>query len=435
MFFEILMYPFIFLSLFFQVFMLLNFFNYRRQMLREEDKSKIYDYFPSLTFMVPAWNEGKNGGIEKSVNSLQMSDYPKDKLKIYVIDNNSTDNTKDIIFSLIEKYKNQGLENIYYFLEKKQGKHHALNHVLPLIDTDLVATLDADSTVDENSLKIIVDYFKNPKIMSACSCMQILDPVTIWQKIQSVEYALATFWRKSYSTIDAVQVMPGPLSVFRKEVFDNLGYYKSAYNAEDFEITIRMHRAGYSIANAHKAFVYTCGPSTLSGLYRQRIRWVRGFLSNAWDNKDMFFSRAYGNFGFFTLPIAFIFVFYSLYAVTFTVFNFLREMYFKIDNYIFVYNSTNSLFDNIMYRLRNLNFDSFYFNTDMLMLQSIFLLTVLIYILVVSIKITDKQVKFFPNFLWYILIFPYFIWIVIIVSIYKFITKTKVVWLLQDNKG
>lgn len=432
--FEILMYPFIFLSLFFQVFMLLNFFNYRKQMKQEEDKNKIYDFFPSITFMVPAWNEGKSGGIERSIKSIQFADYPKDKIKIYIIDNNSTDNTKDIVQDLILYYKDIGYDNIYYFLETKQGKHHALNHVLPFITTDLVATLDADSTIDINSIKILADYFKNPKVMSACSCMQILDPQTIWQKIQSVEYALATFWRKSYSTIDAVQVMPGPLSVFRKEVFDNLGEYRSAYNAEDFEITIRMHRAGYTIANAHKAFVYTSGPSTLKGLYKQRIRWVRGFLSNAWDYRDMFFNKAYGNFGFFTLPVAFIFVFYSVYAVTFSFVNMIREIYIKIDNYIFEWNGIVHFFNNIQKSISNFQFDIFYFTTNMIMLQGIFLMTVLLYILVISIQITDRQVKFFPNFFWYLFIFPYFIWVIIIVSIYKFITGAKAEWALQDNK-
>lgn len=425
------MYPFIFLSLFFQVFMLLNFFNYRKQMKKEEDKDKVFDFFPSITFMVPAWNEGKSGGIEKSVDSIENTDYPKDKIKIYIINNNSTDNTKEIVLDLINKYKSLGIDNIFYFFEEKQGKHNALNHVLPLIQTELVATLDADSTIDKNSIKILADYFKNSKIMSACSCMQILEPETIWQKIQSVEYALATFWRKSYSTIDAVQVMPGPLSVFRKEVFDNLGEYRSAYNAEDFEITIRMHRAGYTIANAHKAFVYTSGPSTLKGLYKQRIRWVRGFLSNAWDNRDMFFNRSYGNFGFFTLPVAFIFVFYSIYAISFSVFNLLKYFYLKIENYLFEPSSLVNTFYNIK---NNINFDIFYFTTDMIMLQSVFLLTVLLYIIIISIQITDRQVKFFPNFFWYLFIFPYFIWVVIIVSIYKFVTGAKAVWALQDNK-
>ena len=56
-------------------------------------------------------------------------------------------------------------------------------------------------------------------------------------------------------------------------------------------MTLRLHKNHYKIANAHKAYVYTVGPATLKGLIRQRVRWIRGFLENAWDYREMFFKR------------------------------------------------------------------------------------------------------------------------------------------------
>ena len=92
-FFEILLYPFIFLSIYFQVFMLYNFLSNKNRMSKEE--KFIRDHFPTVTFLLPGWNEGLN--IATTIRSIQDLNYPKDKIEIFYLDNNSTDNTKDVV--------------------------------------------------------------------------------------------------------------------------------------------------------------------------------------------------------------------------------------------------------------------------------------------------------------------------------------------------
>ena len=395
--------------------MLYNFLSNKKKMQDEEAVSK--DFFPSVTFLLPGWNEGKH--IKTTIESIQKLNYPKDKIKIFYLDNNSTDNTKEVVAQFVSSDS-----RIKYFFETKQGKHHALNTGLEYVDTDLVACLDVDSTLHHDAMLVAAQYFKDDSISALASCMQLREVKTIWQRAQAIEYMLSVFWRKAYSSIDAIQVMPGPFSVFRHKVFQELGNYVAAHNAEDFEMTLRLHKNHYKIANAHKAYVYTVGPATLKGLIRQRVRWIRGFLENAWDYREMFFRKEYGHFGLFTLPVAVTFVFYVLYAISYTLTSTAFHMYQNLQTYLFT-----------GFHMPKFTFDIFYLTTDVFLFQSIFLLTVLAYVIMVSRNITESKNKLMPNFAIYFLLYPFVAPIFIFISVYKFAFKKENKWILQDNKA
>ena len=412
---KFLIYPFLFLSLYFQVFMLFNFLDNKKKMKSEEEMD--FDFFPSVTFLLPGWNEGKTAGT--TIESIQNLDYPKDKIKIVYIDNNSTDDTKEIVEDHMKSDS-----RIIYILEQKQGKHHAMNTGLTYVDTDLVACLDVDSTLHVSAMKIAAQYFKDENIKALASCMQLRDIKTVWQRAQAIEYMLSVFWRKAYSSIDAIQVMPGPFSVFRKSVFDELGNYKAAYNAEDFEMTLRLHKNGYKIANAHKAYVYTVGPATFTSLVRQRVRWIRGFLENAVDYKDMFFNKKYGHFGMFTLPIAVVFVFYVLYAFFYGILSVIRIWYQRADVYF-----------SLGLHVPNISFDAFYINTDVFLFLSMFTLTMLAFVLIVSRSIAEDKNPIMKNFVIYFFLYSFVVPIFVFTAVYKFLLRRENKWSLQDTKA
>lgn len=410
---DISLYPFIFMSLYFQVFMLYNFIENKKRMHKEE-KFFNNDFFPSITFLVPCWNEEKTVGI--TVQSILDSNYPKEKIKIIIIDDGSRDNTYEIA-------KTFESESVKVLKKENGGKHTALNLALEYVDTDLTAIIDADSMLDKNACREAVKYFRDKEVKGLASCMQIRDVNTVWQRAQAVEYMLSTFWRKSYSAIDAIQVMPGPFSVFRTSIFAEIGNYHKAHNAEDFEMTLRLHKNHMKIVNAHKAYVYTVGPATFKGLLRQRVRWMHGFLENAYDYRFMFFRKKYGNFGLFTLPFASIFIFYVLYTITFTLLKTLQVLVERISFYM-----------SAGLHIPHFSIDIFYMTVDILFIQTIFLLTILAYILMVSRTITDEKRPIAFNFFIYFLIYPFIAPIFIFISVYKFARRRENKWILQDTK-
>lgn len=413
---SVLMYPFLFLSMFFQVLLLVSFFENRKKI--DEEEYRELTQFPTVSVAVPCWNEERT--LPATLDSLLALDYPKDKITIFVVDNNSTDNTQEILAEYKEKHPGQ----IVPLIETKQGKHNAVNLALEHSTADLFGCLDADSFVAPHTLKTIVSYFdRDPQIMAVTPCIHIRQPKTFIQRMQAIEYLMGVFVRKAFGSLDAIQVTPGPFSIFKKEVFEKIGNYHKAHNTEDFEITLRMHKAHLKIANSHKALVYTIGPATMKGFFYQRLRWVRGFLENVIDYKELFFKKEYGNFGVFTLPMAFMFVFYGLYAALFAVYTVGSELVQTLGRWL-----TVGIHPQIP------TFDIFFMNTNVMSFIAMVMLTMFLLILYISNTLTDDRQQFYRNFPFFFFVYPFFVPLYLGRAVFDTFFKQKNDWVLQDTK-
>lgn len=411
-----LMYPFLFLSMFFQVLLLISFFENKKKF--DEEEYHEINHFPSVTVAVPCWNEEKT--LASTLDSLLALDYPKEKLHIIMVDDGSWDNTYVVAEEYVSKYP-----QIFSFYRKENGgKHTAVNLALEKSTSDLFGCLDADSFVAPHTLKTIVSYFdRNPKIMAVTPCIHIRRPKTFIQRMQAIEYLMGVFVRKAFGSLDAIQVTPGPFSIFRKEVFEKIGNYHKAHNTEDFEITLRMHKAHLKIANSHKALVYTVGPATAKGFFYQRLRWARGFLENAIDYRELFFKKEYGNFGMFTLPMAFMFVFYGLYAALFALYITGKEIIQVLERW-----STVGIHPQIP------TFDLFYVNTNVMSFIVMVMFTMFLLVLYISNTLTDDRQQFYKNFPVFFVIYPFFVPFYLGRAVFDTFFKQKNEWVLQDTK-
>lgn len=288
---------FLFFALYIQVLLLFTFLEKKDRIFGKKQKV-IEDagYRPTVSIIVPCFNEERS--LKGTVLSLLALDYPKDKLQIVIVDDGSTDKT----LSVAKKFaKNPQIRVLH---KENGGKHTALNLGIKETASDLVGCLDADSFVDTDALLEIVKVFQNPDIMAVTPAIKVHTPKNVLQRMQKVDYDMGIFLRKIFGEMNALHVTPGPFSIFRRSVFEMLGGYRKAYNTEDMEFAMRMHMNHYPIANAHRAYVRTITPATVKALYKQRLRWVYGFLKNAFDYRHMMFNKRYGNLGMVTLPAA-----------------------------------------------------------------------------------------------------------------------------------
>jgi cellulose synthase/poly-beta-1,6-N-acetylglucosamine synthase-like glycosyltransferase len=136
--------------------------------------------------------------------------------------------------------------------------------------------------------------------------MVIDSPKSLMQHMQKVEYEIITYLRQVLHMVESLYVAPGPLTLFRKSVFDQLGPYKEAHHTEDLEIALRMQINGMRLVHATESLVYTHGPKTWPLLLKQRIRWTYGFIKNVADYKKYLFSLKFGDLSFFILPLSLI---------------------------------------------------------------------------------------------------------------------------------
>lgn len=355
---DLIFYVFIFLSIYAQVFFFLTYLENRKKIIVRKGTLAL-SHYPAVTIVVPSFNEERT--VERTVESLLRLNYPKDKLSIMLIDDGSTDGTWDVM----QKFSNH--KNIKIIHKENGGKYTALNLGLEHTETGYFGCLDADSIVDSESLVRIMSYFeKDPETMAVAPSVTVYKPKNIIQNAQGAEYHMGVYFKKMLGFLGAINVTPGPMTIFRKRVFDDLGPYRHGHNAEDMEIAYRMQKNHYKIEHCNDAYVYTNTPNTLKKLYKQRLRWIYGFINNTLDYKGVFFRKKYGNFSFFTLPTGIISIFSVSYLFGRIVYETADFLYSKI----VVWRTVG-----LHFHLKS--FDPFFINT-----QSILFLSVLIYFLI-----------------------------------------------------
>lgn len=321
---DITLYILVFLSVYVQVFFLITFLENKDKIISRKGKTTLPNY-PAVTIAVPCWNEEKTVG--RTVKSILNFNYPKDKLNIFLIDDGSTDGT------LNEINKFSGHANIKIFHKENGGKHTALNLALENLKTDFFGCLDADSVADPEALVRIMSYFENDaKVMAVAPSVTVENPKNFVQYAQKAEYLMGVYFKKMLGIMGAINVTPGPLTVFRKKVFDDLGPYRPGHSTEDMEIAYRMQKNLYKIEHCNDAFVYTNTPATIKKLYKQRLRWIYGFINNTIDYRDVIFKKKYGNFATFTLPMGIISIFsvsYLFGRIAFNIGNFVYDKFIE----------------------------------------------------------------------------------------------------------
>jgi len=384
-----ILYIFIFLSVYVQVFFLVTFLENRKKIVIRKGQIKLAKY-PKVTIAVPCWNEETT--VYKTIRSLLALNYPKDKLSIFLIDDGSTDSTLKVI-NRFAKYS-----NIKVFHKENGGKFTALNFALANSGTEFFGCLDADSYADPESLIRIMSYFeKDPHVMAVAPSVTVCNSKNFVQKAQTAEYFMGVYFKKMLGFMGAIDVTPGPLTIFRRKVFDDLGGYRHGHNTEDMEIAYRMQKNKYKIEHCNDAFVYTNTPGTVKKLYKQRLRWIYGFINNTIDYKNVIFKKEYGNFSLFTLPTRIASIVAVSYLFGRTVYTLGSFLYTKF----MVFRTIGFHFS-----LKGFHFDPFFINTQSFLFLSLVVYFLIFFSMILGKKMADGKWSFSPGMLYF---FPVFL--------------------------
>jgi len=231
-------------------------------------------HLPSVSIIVPAYNEGVV--IESSIRSLLNLQYSD--LEIVVIDDGSKDDT----FVRAKRYEGRhGRTVVKVFRQANGGKGAALNFGIGLSTGEFVLTVDADSRLEPGSLLYAVQHFKDPRVGAVAGNVKVGNRHKLITKMQALEYIEGlNMVRRSQGYFSAVNIIPGPMGLFRRTVLDEVGYYELDTFAEDCDITIKILIKGWKIEYEPFAITWTEAPETVRDFFRQRYRWTRGILQS-----------------------------------------------------------------------------------------------------------------------------------------------------------
>lgn len=341
---ETLIYISIYLGLFIIVFYVLSYFSKPLKEFKEIPDSKL----PSVTIVVPAWNEEK--GIGKTIQSLLKIDYPKNKLEILVVDDGSSDKTYEEAL----KYKSS---QVQVFKKKENGgKYTALNFGIERAKGEFIVSTDADDLeVMPDALKYMIRYFDDPNIMCVAPAMAISNPKGILPRVQQVEYLIGVFLRRVFANINTIHVTPGAFSAYRKTFIQKTGGFKKAHLTEDMEMALRIQKYHYKIENSLNSMIYTPGMSSFMKLLKQRRRWYGGGIRNYYDYRELV-SPQYGILGLLIIPMTFWTIFS---IILFNIYTFFKAF--------------NNLKDQLIF-YKSVNFDIFHFEFSSLLIRRAFLI-------------------------------------------------------------
>ncbi|MGB9719266.1 MAG: glycosyltransferase [Candidatus Anstonellales archaeon] len=299
----------LYLALFVTVFFMLVLIKNRHRMFEKPKPEKRWR--PKISVIIPAYNEEKN--LERCVLSVINADYPKNKIEIIIVDDGSTDDTYKVAKALRRKYP--GIVRAY--TKKNSGKADSVNMGIEKASGEIIATLDADSYITPKVIEKMLPYFKEEGVMAVTAAVKASNKKGLLERLQAVEYIYTLFSRKVMEFIEAIYVTPGPFSMFKAELFKEIGGFDRNNILEDQEIAMRIQSYNYKIRSSLDADVYTEVPRTFSSLLKQRIRWHRGGLRNSYKYLHLI-SPKYGDMGLIVLPLGFLSVL-AIFAVFFVL--------------------------------------------------------------------------------------------------------------------
>jgi len=227
---------------------------------------------PFITLVVPAYNEGMV--IKQAISSLLQLDYPH--YEIVVIDDGSTDDTYE---RALEIARFSDRIPVRVFTKPNGGKSDALNVGMAHAQGTFILNMDGDTKLSPNSLRACIRHFDDPNIGAVAGNVKVLNRENLITRIQALEYieglAMA---RKAQSFMRSVNIIPGPLGMFRKDALMEIGGYDHDTFAEDCDLTLKLLMQGWHIAYESTAIAWVETPSGILNLLKQRYRWTRGIL-------------------------------------------------------------------------------------------------------------------------------------------------------------
>ncbi len=252
-------------------------------------------FTPPVSAVLAAYNEERV--IAQTVQALLASRYPG-PLEMIVVDDGSSDRTAAIVAGIALREPRVRLVR-----QDNGGKAVALRTGLAAASHEFVVTLDADTQFLPDTLLQLVQPLRDPRVGAVSGHLRVGNLDSWVARFQALEYMAGfNLDRRAYGVLKAITVVPGAASAYRAEAIAAAGGIQADTLAEDTDLTLAMHRAGYRIWHKPRAVAVTEAPRTVRALLRQRKRWSFGTLQCLWKHRDLLFDIRHRWLGLFALP-------------------------------------------------------------------------------------------------------------------------------------
>jgi len=242
---------------------------------------------PDVSIVVPAFNEEEN--IGRKIEDLLALEYPVEKMEILVVDNSSTDRTKEIASSYPVTV-----------LDSRRGKINAINEGVRNASHDIIIETDADTLLKPDAVKSLVTCFANEAIGAVGGKAIVEDTRSFFGKSKMAYHRADWELRTLEGRLDSVISLDGKLMAFRKSLLPEI---RSDAVVDDLEINFMLRSRGYRSVIDDSAVVYETGPQNLRAELRQIRRRVALTIPAVFHYFRLCMNPRYGWFGMLIFPV------------------------------------------------------------------------------------------------------------------------------------
>jgi cellulose synthase/poly-beta-1,6-N-acetylglucosamine synthase-like glycosyltransferase len=243
------------------------------------DYRRLRPYYPRTGVIVPAWNEG--AVIGNTIDHLLAMEYPADRIRVYIVDDASTDETPDIVQAKAIEHP----DHVFHVRREHggQGKAHTLNAGIDRILSDdwaqAILIIDADVLFERDALRKMARHLSDPRVGAVTAYIKEGTPNGNYlTRFIGYEYITAqAAARRAQNVLGALACLAGGAQLHsRQNMIDIGGRIDTSTLAEDTVTTFATQHTGKRAVFEGNAVVWAEEPSDPGALWKQRLRWGRG---------------------------------------------------------------------------------------------------------------------------------------------------------------
>ncbi|MBO9717706.1 MAG: glycosyltransferase family 2 protein [Pseudoxanthomonas sp.] len=237
----------------------------------------VHDY-PDVCVLVASYNERDN--IAATLQSLARQDYAG-QVRVLVIDDGSTDGSLQIARDAAAQLSRPGMRIAVLPMGRNGGKSRALNAGLAATHEALVVTVDGDSYLRTDALRLLVERFLSdpPGTVAVAGCVLVRNSRrNLLTRSQEWDYfhGIAAV-KRMQSMYHGTLVAQGAFSMYTRQALKQVGGWPECVG-EDIVLSWALLKTGARIGYCEEACLFTNVPTTVRQFARQRQRWSRGLM-------------------------------------------------------------------------------------------------------------------------------------------------------------
>ena len=222
--------------------------------------------------------------LKRTLVGCLAQDYPKDKFRVYVLDDGSREENQALASALNCGYLRRP--------DRRHAKAGNLNHALGHTSGEFVAIFDVDHVPVRTFLKETMGFFQDEQVAFVQTPHHFYNP-DVFQKNLRLERELkneqALFFRLVEPGRDAHNsaFFAGSCGVFRRRHLEEIGGVQTETLTEDLHTSLRLHAKGYKSCYLNKVLSAGLMPETFRGHLKQRSRWATGTVQMLFHDNPM----------------------------------------------------------------------------------------------------------------------------------------------------